>query len=155
MVVEDWRSAISSTHTKALNRQVTEAVMIKRRKKGVKLLNSKHEFGANLLMEIVIMRGDHILGMRKLKRKRYTCERVLPKEEVVEAKEAAPGTEEDKAGRVTLPINVVEEEEEEVNILPPREKPRIKSSIYEVMTRSEIVGEAKKWKIKVGRKRRE
>ena len=49
MKEEDWQSSILSTHTKALNRQVTEAVLISENGGGgrtVKLLNSKQEFGA-------------------------------------------------------------------------------------------------------------
>ena len=70
MKVEDWRSKITSTHLTALNRQVTEAVLISRGKEGTKLLNNKQEFGANLLLEVVVMRGDQVLGNRNEKRKR-------------------------------------------------------------------------------------
>ena len=34
------------------------------------LLNNKQEFGANLLLEVVVMRGDQVLGQRNAKRKR-------------------------------------------------------------------------------------
>ena len=64
---EDWRSAVISTHFTALNRQVSEAVKISEGGGGrqggtggggVRLLNSKQEFGANLLLEVVVMRGE-------------------------------------------------------------------------------------------------
>ena len=72
--VEDWRSSIISSHFSALNRQVTEAVLISgngedRRRKRIRLLNSKQEFGANLLLEVVVMRGDQVLGQRNPKRR--------------------------------------------------------------------------------------
>ena len=66
----DWRSKITSTHLTALNHQVTEAVLISRGKEGTNLLNNKQEFGANLLLEVVVMRGDQVLGTRNEKRKR-------------------------------------------------------------------------------------
>ena len=77
MMEGDWRSSILSTHTKALNRQVTEAVLISgggERERGggrpVRLLNSKQEFGANLMLEVVVMRGGEVLGQRNNKRRR-------------------------------------------------------------------------------------
>ena len=67
----DWRSKVISTHFGALNRQVTEAVMIANGGgEGVRLLNNKQEFGANLLLEVVVMRGDEVLGRRNPKRRR-------------------------------------------------------------------------------------
>ena len=67
MVEGDWSSSIILTHIKALNRQVTEAVLISggggERGGGrtVRLLNSKQEFGANLMLEVVVMRGGEII----------------------------------------------------------------------------------------------
>ena len=52
MQVEDWMSKITSTHFTALSRQVIEAVLIAGGQEGVKLLNNKQEFGANLLLEV-------------------------------------------------------------------------------------------------------
>ena len=68
--VKDWKSSITSTHIGALGRQVTEAMSIASGQPGVVLLNSKHEFGANLVNEVVIMRGGQVLGVRKDKRKK-------------------------------------------------------------------------------------
>ena len=73
MTEEDWRSKVVSTHFGALNRQVTEAVKISGGGGGgggVRLLNNKQEFGANLLLEVVVMRGDQVLGTRNPKRRR-------------------------------------------------------------------------------------
>ena len=70
MSEKDWKSTITSTHKKALERQVTEAVTIAKGMKNVVLLNSKHEFGANLLNEVLVMRGGQILGKRNNKRRR-------------------------------------------------------------------------------------
>ena len=36
----------------------------------MRLLNNKQEFGANLLLEVVVMRGDQVLGRRNQKRRR-------------------------------------------------------------------------------------
>mgnify|MGYP003328639593 CR=1 FL=1 len=69
---EDWQSSILSTLTKALNRQITEAVLISEKGGGgrtVRLLNSKQEFGANHMLEVVVMRGNEVLGKRNTKRK--------------------------------------------------------------------------------------
>ena len=79
--MEDWKSSVVSTHLTALNRQVTEAVHISnggenKRRREVRLLNSKQEFGANVLLEVVVMRGDQILGQRNQKRRRSYCSRV-------------------------------------------------------------------------------
>ena len=73
MRVEDWRSSVISSHFTALNRQITEAVLISGEGGGgkVRLLNSKHEFGANLLLEVVVMKGEQVLGHRNPKRKRW------------------------------------------------------------------------------------
>ena len=96
MKVEDWRSRITSAHFNALNRQVTEAVVISGGGGGAILLNNKQEFGANLLLEVVVMRGDQILGRRNGKRRRNgakkeeeTCTSVIVQE---------GGGEEDGAG---------------------------------------------------------
>ena len=70
MKVEDWRSKVTSTHFNALSRQVTEAVTISEGGGGAILLNNKQEFGANLLLEVVVMRGDQVLGRRNGKRGR-------------------------------------------------------------------------------------
>ena len=76
MVGGDWRSKVVSTHFGALNRQVTEAVKISRGGgERVRLLNNKQEFGANLLLEVVVMRGDQILGRRNGKRRRNGAEK--------------------------------------------------------------------------------
>ena len=60
MVPEDWRWKIISTHRSALNRQVTEAVLIQEMGKEITMLNSKLEFGANILTEATVTnsRGD-------------------------------------------------------------------------------------------------
>ena len=68
MGVADWKSSILSSHFTALSRQVTEAVLISEKGGGggggdgrpVNHLNSKQEFGANLILEMVIMRGDQV-----------------------------------------------------------------------------------------------
>ena len=70
MQEEDWSSKVTSTHFTALSRQLAEAVQIAEGKEGVRLLNSKQEFGANLLLEVMVMRGDQVLGQRNGKRKR-------------------------------------------------------------------------------------
>ena len=67
---KDWKSSITSTHIGALGRQVTEAMSIASGQPGVVLLNSKHKFGANLVNEVVILRGGQVLGVRKDKRKK-------------------------------------------------------------------------------------
>ena len=69
MGVEDWMSKVTSTHFNALNQQVTEAVKISEGGGGAILLNNKQEFGANLLLEVVVMRGDQVLGRRNGKRR--------------------------------------------------------------------------------------
>ena len=68
--MEDWKSSITSSHRTALGRQVTEAMSIATGQSNVVLLNSKHEFGANAVNELVVMKGGLILGNRNQKRKR-------------------------------------------------------------------------------------
>ena len=68
--MEDWKSSITSSHRTALGRQVTEAMDIARGHSNVVLLNSKHEFGANAINELIVMKGGMILGQRNQKRKR-------------------------------------------------------------------------------------
>ena len=70
MKMEDWKSSITSSHRTALGRQVTEAMSIAKGHSNVVLLNSKHEFGANSINEIIVMRGGQILGNRNQKRRR-------------------------------------------------------------------------------------
>ena len=110
MVEGDWRSSILSTHTKALNRQVTEAVLISggggERERGggrpVRLLNSKQEFGANLMLEVVVMRGGEVLGQRNNKRWRggqLREEDVTPNREEEEGSSGRiQGTEQEEEG---------------------------------------------------------
>ena len=70
MVEGDWKSSITSSHRTALGRQVTEAMPIAKGQPNVVLLNSKFEFGANAVSELVVMRGGLILGKRNQKRRR-------------------------------------------------------------------------------------
>ena len=115
---EDWQSSILSTHTKALNRQVTEAVLISEKGGGgrtVRLLNSKQEFGANLMLEVVVMRGHEVLGKRNTKRKQ---------EEQVrrgEAREEARGPAEGQGGP---PVGGGEEAQTTTTPPPPKRRRR-------------------------------
>ena len=59
MTVRDWETKIISSHRTALNRQVTEATVISNEGVG-SLLNSKNEYGANNLAEMVIKVGNYI-----------------------------------------------------------------------------------------------
>ena len=49
---------------------MTEAILIAEGGGGARLLNNKQEFGANLILEVVVMRGDQVLGRGGHKRKR-------------------------------------------------------------------------------------
>ena len=71
MVAGDWRVKIISSHCTALGRQVTEAVKIRDSDPTVLLLNSKMEFGANILTNVVAgnTRGEEG-GPRRKKRRR-------------------------------------------------------------------------------------
>ena len=91
---EDWSSKVTSTHFTALSRQVTEAVQIAEGMEGVRLLNNKQEFGANLLLEVVVMRGDQVLGQRNEKRKRGGRTSVVVQEEGAVGAPEATGAEE-------------------------------------------------------------
>ena len=56
---DDWIAKITAKHKGALNRQVTEGIRITN--EGVEnLLNSKNEFGANNLTEVVLRHGNKI-----------------------------------------------------------------------------------------------
>ena len=70
MRIEDWKSSVTSSHRTALGRQVTEAMTIAAGHKNLVLLNSKFEFGANAVSELLVMRGGLILGDRNQKRRR-------------------------------------------------------------------------------------
>ena len=60
MVEGDWGSKVVSSHRGALSRQVTEGVRIS--SEGLdSLLNSKNEFGANNLSELVVCVGNQTL----------------------------------------------------------------------------------------------
>ena len=71
MLKEDWKVKIISSHRTALSRQVTEAVKIRDSEPHVILLNSKMEFGANTLTNVVAgnTRGE-VIGPRRKKRRR-------------------------------------------------------------------------------------
>ena len=67
MKTSDWKTRITSSHITALNRQITEATIISN--EGVdSLLNSKNEFGANNLPELVLQHGTRIEGAAKRRR---------------------------------------------------------------------------------------
>ena len=61
MTGDDWKSKIISSHRTALNRQVTEAILIQEIDNEVNLLNSKNEFGANTLGELAITKGGQLV----------------------------------------------------------------------------------------------
>ena len=62
-----WKTKILSSHRTALNRQITEATIISN--EGVdRLLNSKNEFGANNLPELVLQHGTRVEGAAKRRR---------------------------------------------------------------------------------------
>ena len=65
MTADDWKSRIVSSHRTALNRQVTEAILIQEINNEVNLLNSKNEFGANTLGELAITRGGQLVQGNK------------------------------------------------------------------------------------------
>ena len=66
MRTDHWQTKVISRHRVALNRQVTEGVKIIN--EGVSnLLNSKNEFGANNLTELVMQNGHKIAGANKRK----------------------------------------------------------------------------------------
>ena len=144
---EDWCSKVTSSHMKALNRQVTEAVRIAWKNKEVDLLNSKHEFGANLLMEVVIMRGDHVLGARKPKRKRNLVEELPHVGREEEDKDRGGGSATTTGGEEDNVGGVVEEEENTVN--PPGKKRRTLEEYYGGLKKDELMEEAKRRRLKV------
>ena len=59
MRTTDWTTKILSSHRTALNRQVTEAMIISNEGLDI-LLNSKNEFGANNLPELVLQHGTRV-----------------------------------------------------------------------------------------------
>ena len=66
MRTDHWEPKVISRHRGALNRQVTEGVKIIN--EGVSnLLNSKNEFGANNLTELIMKNGHAIVGENKRK----------------------------------------------------------------------------------------
>ena len=130
-----------------MNRQVTEAVHISnggenKRRREVRLLNSKQEFGANVLLEVVVMRGDQVLGQRNQKRRRG-------RDPILE--------EEKEGGQLIANLDPMEEDAgltpQEGEIAPPLAK-RVRRT-FEEMTREELVEEFKKRRIKPGKRRRE
>ena len=64
MKTTHWKTKILSSHRTALNRQVTEATIISNEGLDV-LLNSKNEFGANNLPELVLQHCTRIDGAAK------------------------------------------------------------------------------------------
>lgn len=69
MKTSDWKIKITSSHTSALSRQVTEAVRISRESKA-SILNSKQEFGCNNIPELEVRYGIKVCnGGMKRKRK--------------------------------------------------------------------------------------
>ena len=140
MVEGDWRSSIISSHTKTLNRQVTEAVLISERGGGkerggrtVRLLNSKLEFGANLILEVVVMRGEEVLGQRNNKRRRGF------QQAGGGGRENNARTEEDREEESSRRLDGAAEEEEEAvpdTTIPPPTKRR-RRQLVEVMEGAE------------------
>ena len=98
-------------------------------RKGVKLFNNKLEFGANLLLEVVVMRGDQILGGRNEKRGRGGRTHANGASELATitgtVKEAAEATGA-KGGREVEGGGNEEDEEE-----PPEQQPAPKRSRIE------------------------
>ena len=69
MLPEDWCIKVTATHQTSLNRQMTEAVRISR-EPSQNLLNSKLEFSANNLPELMLKYGGTVIGDGGQKRKR-------------------------------------------------------------------------------------
>ena len=87
MKIEDWKPSITSSHRTALGRQVAEAMAIAKGHPNVVLLNSKQEFGANNINELLVMKGGLILGKRNQKRGREGTRRRTPLDEAGEGED--------------------------------------------------------------------
>ena len=145
----------------------------------MRLLNNKHEFGANLLLEVVVMRGDQILEKRNPKRRRggevvkgsTNLEPTQSEMEAVEATtvmgksqeevekegggvEAENGRE--KEERRTDEREDIEEEVEGETSPPPQSQPKKKTrTSYECWTEEELGEELVKRRFKVRRRKKE
>ena len=68
--MKDWETKILSSHKTSLARQTKKAFLISR-EEVENLLNSKNEYGANNISELIIKHGNEIVGeKRREKRKR-------------------------------------------------------------------------------------
>merc|ERR1712105_237680 len=77
MGTHHWKTKILNSHITALNRQVTETTIISNEGLG-SLLNSKNEFGANNLPELVLLHGTRVEGATKRRRQANANESEQP-----------------------------------------------------------------------------
>ena len=105
--VQDWETKILSSHRTSLSRQTKEAYLISRA--GVdSLLNSKNEYGANNLTELILKHGNEVaVGSHKEKRKR-TPEDQPDERKQEDVRPAAPDVTEPTCHNEAIPGEVLE-----------------------------------------------